>query len=294
MKKSTENILFLIILISLFTAFDVYLSKSNPVSNSNLFYKNDYEKTILSNDNRKNYKDIFYGNSAVISAFDEEKSTSSYVNFGLDYAKISDLTEMLNKGYITVEDNIVIGLNYFTLMDTLDTNPTYPWHRKTFEPYLYFQRDRLYNFIENNINSLLSTVKLSDVRYDNLEKSVYYGKMTEDEITKKIETHKSLFWDLGMENYEENFKALQKLIDYCNKNNIRLRAVWMPWYKGVEIPKKPNEVKGIAIDILNKNNIEVLDLEHSFSDECFHDIGHLNWEVGAGIFTKEIDQWLRK
>ena len=142
MKKSTENILFLIILISLFTAFDVYLSKSNPVSNSNLFYKNDYEKTILSNDNRKNYKDIFYGNSAVISAFDEEKSTSSYVNFGLDYAKISDLTEMLNKGYITVEDNIVIGLNYFTLMDTLDTNPTYPWHRKTFEPYLYFQRDR--------------------------------------------------------------------------------------------------------------------------------------------------------
>lgn len=292
MKKSIENILFLIILISLFTAFDFYLSESKPVSNSNLFYKNDYEKTILAHDNKTNYKDIFFGNSVVISAFDEEKTTSSYVNFGLDYGKISDLTKMLEKGYITVEDNIVIGLNYFTLMDTLDTNPTYPWHRNKLEPYLYFERDRLYNLIESNISSLLSTGKLSDITYDDLSKSVYYGKMSEEELFEKMEIHKKLYWKLGMENYKDNFKALQDLSDYCNENGIRLRAVWMPWNNDVKVPENPDRVKEIAIEILNENNIEVLDLENSFSNECFYDLAHLNLEIGSDRFTKEIEKWL--
>lgn len=294
MKKSIENILFLITLILLFTAFDFYLSKSTPVSNSNLFYKNDYEKTILTHDNKINYKDVFFGNSVVISAFDEKKTTSSYVNFGIDYGKISDLTKMLEKGYITVEDNIVIGLNYFTLMDKLDTNPTYPWHKNKLEPYLYFERDRLYNLIESNIGSLLSTGKLSDIRHNDLNKSVYYGKMSEEELFKKMDIHKKLYWELGMENYKDNFKALQDLSNYCNENGISLRAVWMPWYNDVKVPENPARVKEIAIEILNENNIEVLDLENSFPNECFHDLSHLNWEIGADRFTKEIDKWLIK
>jgi len=46
-------------------------------------------------------------------------------------------------GLIEVGSELVIGLNYFTLMDTLETNPTYPWHKSIYEPYLYFNRNRI-------------------------------------------------------------------------------------------------------------------------------------------------------
>jgi len=288
-KSGRKNICFVIWVLILFIAIDFILSYWAPVERSTLFTKNDYEKIILSQ-GRKEFDNVFYGNSVAISAFIEEESNSGYINFGIDYGTIADLKNMLDKKMLTVNKNLVIALNYFVLMDTLDTNPTYPWHRKQYEPYVFFQRDRISSFIKRCIQSLLTGKEIA--RYDNLNRSVYYGVMTDEELDGKIRTHGELFWDLGVENYEKNLAALEDLIDYCEENGIRLRAVWMPWNDYAQMPEIPQQVCKIADDIMRSRGIEVLDMTDAFSRECFHDLGHLNYEYGAHVFTEVIDEWL--
>jgi len=288
-KDCCKNLFFILSVLILFTAIDRTLSYWAPVEHSTLFTKNDYEKIILSN-GRKEFDNAFYGNSVVISAFIEEESRSGYTNIGIDYGTITDLKSMLDKGMLTVNRNLVLGLNYFVLMDTLDTNPTYPWHRKAFEPYVYFQRDRIHSFIERGIQSLLTGDEMQ--RYEDLRRSVYYGAMTDEELDAKIKSHSELFWGLGPENYEKNLAALEDLIDYCQREGIRLRAIWMPWNGYTEMPEIPKQVCQTADSILKARGIEVLDLTDLFPRECFHDLGHLNYEYGAHVFTEVIDDWL--
>jgi len=288
-KDCCKNLAFIISVLILFSAIDCTLSYWAPVEHSTLFTKNDYEKIILSH-GRKEFDDVFYGNSVIISAFIEEESRSGYINLGIDYGTIRDLKKMLDKRMLTVNKNLVIGLNYFVLMDTLDTNPTYPWHRKAYEPYVFFQRDRLNSFIKRGIQSLLTESEMQ--RHIDMNRSVYYGVMTDEELDAKINSHGELFWGLGPENYEKNLAALEDLIDYCHENGIRLRAVWMPLNAYSEMPEIPRQVCKTADSILKSHGIEVLNLTDEFPRDCFHDLGHLNFEYGAHVFTEVIDEWL--
>ncbi len=122
---------------------DAYWTRTGTIENSDLFTHNDFEKTILAHGGQRVYDRVFYGNSVVISAYMEEESASGYANFGIDYGVMTDLLGMLRRGDITVTEDLVLGLNYFVFLDTMDTNPTYPWHRGWGEPYLYSPRDRL-------------------------------------------------------------------------------------------------------------------------------------------------------
>ena len=193
---------------------------------------------------------------------------------------------------INVGTDLVIGANYLTFLDTFDTNPTYPWHRRIYEPYLYFQRDRVHTFITNGISNILRGEKFITERYTNLDRYVYYGVLSYEEIDKKIEGYKELYWNKGIEHYEENYKAFQKVIDYCEERDIRLRLVWFPWNDYAEKPENVLAVEKKTNEIMEYNNIEYIDLANAFGRECFHDLGHLNYELGAVKFTKEIDKWL--
>ena len=271
--------------------FDSILTKNDPVGKSTLFKKNDYEKIKLSNPNEI-YDKVFYGNSVVISAFKEKESESGYINMGMDYATIKDLSKILKNDMIQIGTDLVIGVNYLTFLDTFDTNPTYPWHRKVYEPYLYFQRDKLHDFINSNLQMIIKERELELVRYNNFNRYVYHGILSDEEMDEKIEVYKSLYWNEGIESYQENLKELQEIINYCNERDIRIRVIYMPWNDYIAKPVNVVLVEDEVKQILHSNNIQYIDLAGIYSKECFHDLGHLNYEFGAVEFTKEIDKWL--
>ena len=309
-----KKLRFTIILIIIFILLDVCLTFTNPVGTSTLYNLNDFEKTVKDHGNTAQYEKVFFGNSVVISAFIEEDSRSGYINMGLDYGKVTDIVEMLAQKKLRIEKDLVVGLNAFTLMDTLETNKTYPWHRKWYEPYVYFQRDRLSELINNGIENILSRKKFVAYRYDDLQKTVYHGILNDEELREKLELYESRYWSQGLKIYEKNLKALEKLIKYCEKNNIRLRFVWMPWNPRAELPgvvsmlmEKANEIileNGNSAGILTgglsggstnmQESIKIYNMTNMFDAVYFHDVGHFDYETGAPKFTEEIDQWLMK
>ncbi len=291
-KKIWEGI-FIFGLIAAVIIFDIFLASIDPVGKSDLFRKNDFEKIKLTHP-EEIYEKVFYGNSVVISGFIEEESRSGYMNMGMDYGTIEDLSKILEKNMISIGTDLVVGVNYLVFLDTLDTNPTYPWHRKIYEPYLYFQRDRLHAFIMDGIDNILRGEKFVTGRHTDLNRYVYYGVLSDEELDKKIEGYKEFYWNIGIEHYEKNYKALQRLINYCREKDIELRFVWFPWNDYIAKPENVVAVEKKAKEIMEYNNIEYIDLADAFGREYFHDLGHLNYELGAVEFTKEIDKWLNR
>lgn len=282
-------VLFLAGLFALFLIFDIALSMLRPAETLDLFVKNDFEKTVASHPEIA-WHNVIYGNSAVISAYKEHPG--GYINLGLDYGTIVDLREMLDRGIARVDGNIVLGLNYFNFLDTMETNPTYPWHRSPLEPYIYFQRSRFKPLITNTWQSLISGGGINPQRHTNLEKTVYHGKLPDQEMADKIEVHKSQYWTLEIGSFARNLDALRDLAKYCADSHIRLRALWVPWNPDVPMPEISKRVMREADAIFEEYQIEVRDMTGALSADCFHDIGHLTWEYGAEIFTEEMDKWL--
>ena len=129
------------------------------------FVLNDFELTCRDHP-EKTWNRVFFGNSVVISAYREEVSESGYVNLGLDYGVVRDLWEMIQKGQIHIGSELVIGLSDLTLYDKFETHPTYPWHRDFYEPYTYFQRDKLRLFLESGAKELLKVDSMIKILFD--------------------------------------------------------------------------------------------------------------------------------
>lgn len=284
--------IFLLTLCLLFGGVDVALTRSCLLENSPCVTHNDFEKTLLAHDGQRVYDKIFYGNSVVISSYIEWASQSGYVNFGIDYGVMTDLRDMLRREDITVTGDIVLGLNYFVFYDGMDTNPTYPWHRGALEPYLYFQRDKLQGLGKTVWETFRDTGAVELPRYEENTKFMYSGQLDAAALAQKVDTHRELYWGLGLEHYRENLTALEEVIDLCRERNIRLRAVWLPWNPAVPMPEGVAAVRRAADEILTAANVETLDLENALAEDCFHDVGHLNMEYGAFVFTEEMDEWL--
>lgn len=295
MKKvlySLRGLRFLIALLVLFIIVNGACEWFRPVSNLGVFRKNDFEKSTSLHPGNT-YRDILFGNSVVISSFIEDDSVSGYLNFGIDYGKISDLLGMLTcRGGITVTDNIVIGLNYFVFMDTLPTNPSYVWHKKPYEPYLYFERDRLSGFFMNTFTNIISGNHPYMNRYKSLSKELYFGNLTDDELDLKIDGYRRDYWGMDLSGFSQNLTDLMKLIDLCGSRSIRLRAVWMPYNPYSPLPDIYVAVMNEANSIFDAGGIEVYDMTDIFQRGMFYDLGHFDYENGAPAFTKEIDKWL--
>lgn len=284
---------FLLTLGLLFFGLDVWLTRAEPIEKGGCFSHNDFEKTLLAHEGERVYDKIFFGNSVVISSYVEWASDSGYANFGIDYGVITDLRDMLRRGDITVTEDIVLGLNYFVFYDDMDTNPTYPWHRGRLEPYLYFQRDRLQTLGRTLWEGLQETGRLELPQYGEEAKFMYSGQLDEKALAEKVDTHRELYWGLGLEHYEENLAALGEVIGFCGENGIRLRAVWLPWNPRVPMPEGPAQVRRAADEIMAGAGVEILDMEDDLAADCFHDVGHLNMEYGAFVFTEVMDPWLK-
>lgn len=288
--KTAKILLTLLLAAALFTA-DIALAHSRLITDSNIFVKNDFEITQFDHPEEV-WDKVFFGNSVVISAYIEDKSTSGYINCGLDYGVVTDLWEMIDKGYISIGSELVIGLNYLTLYDDFDTNPTYIWHKKWYQPYAYFERDRFYPLVTGCFERLINGESVPPMTYSYQNKTVYHGRVADVPLAEKYDEFEDEYFNKSIDCYSENFAALEKIIGYCNDNGIRLRVVHMPWNPQFEKPELVRSVRSATDAILAKYNIEVLDLEDEFGVECFYDTGHLNYDVGSEKFTELIDNWL--
>ena len=292
MKKIAKIPLLLLLIAALFAA-DAWFSHNNFIVNSHIFVKNDFE--ITQHDHpEKVWDKVFFGNSVVISSYMEDRSSSGYINCGLDYGVVTDLRDMIDKGYINIGSELVIGLNYLTLYDEFDTNPTYIWHKKWYQPYAYFERDRFYPLITDTFTNIINGNPPGIITYTHQEKAVYHGRVSQAALTDKFEEYRTEFFNQPIEKYEKNMDALGEVIDYCKENGIRLRVVWMPWNPTFEQPELVREVRAMTDEILLANNIKVLDLENRYGPEYFYDTGHLNYDVGSPKFTEQLDKWLRE
>ena len=275
----------LVALAAVFVVLDLLLSVvfTPYLIGSGRFVLNDFELTVRDHPEQV-WDKVFFGNSVVISAYREEVSESGYVNLGLDYGVIRDLWEMLQKGNIKIGSELVIGLSDLTLYDKFETHPTYPWHKDWYEPYAYFQRDRLPLLVENTLFGR----EWED--HSDRQKIHYTGSMSSEELAEKIAT--SRYVNLPIEDFQENMACLEKIADYCEKHNIRLRCVWMPVNPEVEISAETRAVYDQTAAICKEQGIEFLNLERALDVPCFYDIGHLNYEYGAYRFMEVIDPWL--
>lgn len=278
----------LIALIAVVIAFDLLLSAvfTPYMIRSGKFVLNDFELTKRDHPEEV-WDKVFFGNSVVISAYREDVTESGYVNLGLDYGVVRDLWQMLQKGQIRIGSELVIGLSDLTLYDKFETHPTYPWHQEWYEPYAYFQRDKLRLFLENSVKELTGK---EPEDHSGRQKVHYSGTMSSEELMEKIET--SRYVNLPIEDFQENMQCLEKIADYCEKNDIRLRCVWMPVNPEVEISAETRAVYDQMSGICKERGIELLDLERALDVACFYDIGHLNYEYGAYRFMEVIDPWL--
>ena len=296
MKKSGGKeatwaaVFFLVSLVVLFVILELLMSVFNPVGALPVFPKNDFEKTVAANGS-SDFDRIFYGGSNVFAAYIESSSTSGYVDFGLEYGKVIYLLTMLEDGYITVSDGIVLGLNYFTFMDALTTNPGYIWHRDDFELYSLFYQNRIKNFFTGAVDNIINGRFHIDL-YDDIDKTRFYGVWTEERLERRIANHERLYWQLQLSAFEGNLAAFRQLVDYCEENDIRLRAVWMPYSPYSPVPDIYIELMTVVNALMTAHGIDFIDMTNSFPQEYFLDLSHMNYDIGAVAFTREIDLWL--
>lgn len=288
--KHWKKYSFLVLLLVVFLLLDFLISQvfTPYLIESGRFVLNDYELTRRDHPEEV-WDKVFFGNSVVISAYREDVSKSDFVNLGLDYGVVEDLWEMVDQGIIQIGSELVVGLSDLTLYDHFETNPTYPWHRAFYEPYCYFQRDRLRLFLEEQLVGVL-TGNLSEPAYGDRQKIHYTGSLSQQELEEKVATSK--YTNLPLEDFQENMNALEKLADYCDRHGVRMRAVWMPLNPSLEVSESTRAVYEQAKTTCEEQGVEFLDMESALEAACFYDIGHLNYEYGAYRFTEVIDPWL--
>ena len=290
LKRFLDKYLFFIAFPVVFLTVDIILSSVIPpyIISSGRFRLNDYEMTRRDHPEEV-WDKVFFGNSMVISAYREDVSESGYINLGLDCGAVADLWEMVQKNAVTLGSELVVGLNELTLYDRVDTDPSYPWHRRFYEPYSYFARDRLAVLIREAGEQLLTGVGRDDGIYSGQTKIVCYGAVPQAALE---EMAASACERLPASDFQENMDALSKLADYCAGHGVRLRCVWMPVNPAVVPSDEGNVVRDRAAAVCQEKQVEFYDMGDALEAECFYDNGHLNYEYGSYRFTEAIDPWL--
>ncbi len=292
MKKKLPFKSFIFIILAVWVLSDYVLTKADALKFSPYFVKNDFEITELKHP-QKVWDKVFFGSSVVIASYIEDESESGYINAGVDYGTVKDIYEMIKRKEIEVGSDLVLGLNDISFLDTLDTNPSYIWHKKWYEHYIFFERDRIYPLFEKGIQNLLDKkAPVGAPEYSYAEKYLYFGSLSDEELQKSNESMLERFGGCTVDDCRENLKALEKLIDLCKKKGIRLRAIWMPWNPKVPMYGFAEDIMKEANGIFDENSVEIYDMTNMIEKEYFYDIGHMSYDAGARYFTKKADEFL--
>lgn len=289
---------FILLLAALFLATDLSLAYWNPMESSRRFYKNDFTKTLYHHDWTRSGP-VFFGNSAVTGAYMEDRSTHPLVEMGLSYGTITDLKAILQHELYQVEDELVLGIDVHTIIDDMDTDPTYQWLRKPYEPYLYKYRDYFRDSGAEAANGLYlgiverDSAKLLAYQPRWIDKELYFGRKDTDWMAERWNYYDERWGDLQPEDLQNNLEALEWVADYAATQGLAFRVIWMPWHQDFAKPPYVEPFKTAANRILSQQQVPVLDVMDRYEAVYFHDLVHLNREDGAPLFTKEVDEWLR-
>jgi hypothetical protein len=289
---------FILLLVALFVLTDLGVSRWNPMESSHRFYKNDFTKTLYHH-NWAQSGPVFFGNSAVTGAYMENKASKPLVEMGLSYGKVTDLKEILRQGLYDVEKELVLGIDVHTMIDSMETDPTYQWFKKPYEPYIYKYRD----YFRDSGTELVKNLYAGTTRLDRskllsykprwIDKELYFGRKDQAWLAERWKYYDDLWGKLQLKDFEENLEALEWVADYAAEHNLAFKVVWMPWNKGFAKPPYVEPLKAEANRILAAHKVPVLDVMDRYEPIYFHDLVHLNREDGAPLFTKEVDEWLR-
>ncbi len=281
---------FVLWLLAAFAVSNLLISWWNPMETSRRFYKNDFTKTLYHHDWSRSGP-VFFGNSAVTGAYMEDKSQSRLVEMGLSYGKPTDLKEILRRGLYDVRDELVIGIDVHTMLDSLPSDPTYQWFKPWYQPYVYTYRDYFRDsggeFVKNAYHGSLAY----EPRW--IDKELYFGRKDDAWLTDKWKDYDKRFGWMTLKDFQINLDALQWVIDYAREHQLKLRVIWMPWNKAFKHPPYVASLKQDVNQRLQADSIPVLDLMDHYDARYFHDLVHLNREDGAPLFTKEVDAWLK-
>ena len=292
MKNWLKRYAFLLLLAAVLAGGEACLTLTGPVGQMTCIWRNDYELIRLEHPDMTFEKAIF-GSSAVTASYIEGREGSAgYANIGMDYGTVKDITEMLEQGKLTVTEDLVLGLNNLSFLDSLPTNATYPWHRKWYEPYLYFQRDRLSQLLTDGVDHLLRGEPFLSVDSSGQQRAVYRGALSDADLMTSWKSLVERFGETTPADCAENFAALDRLAAWCETHGVRLRAIWMPWNGKLDIYPAAQGIMDYAEEQLERLGIETLDMTRVVEDQYFFDTGHLDYDTGAPWFTDYIDPWL--
>jgi hypothetical protein len=292
-----KNNRFVLVLLALFVLTDLGISSWNPMVTSRRFYKNDFTKTLTFH-HGVDSGNVFFGNSSVTGAYLEDKSRDPLVEMGLSYGKITDLQQILSHPWYHVQHQLVLAIDVHTMIDSLETDPTYAWFKPWYQPYVYTYRDyfrdsggeAVRNFYKGLIELKPETIFSFQPRW--VDKELYFGRMSNEDLLQKWNDYDHRFGAMTLPDFKQNLTALKYVIAYSKEHQIDLKIVWMPWNKAYPQPPYVKLLKPEVNRILQEGNIPVLDLMDRYDPFYFHDLVHLNREDGAPIFTKDVDEWL--
>ncbi|WP_218093232.1 hypothetical protein [Paenibacillus solanacearum] len=288
---------FVLFLLAAFVLSDWIIGTWDPMVTSRRFYKNDFTKTLFHHQ-WLDHGPVFFGNSAVTGAYIEEQSKSRLIEMGLSYGKLTDLKAILEQERFRMEGQLVIGIDVHTMIDSLETDPTYPWFKPWYQPYAYTYRDyfrdsgteivkQLYKgIVELNPSELLAY----QPRW--IDKELYFGQKPGDELRTKWADYDKRFGWMSQPDYKENLDALSWIIGYSQAHQLPLRVVWMPWNRGYQLPPYMPGLQQEVNRRLDAAGVPVLNLLTTYDPKYFHDLVHLSRQEGAPVFTKEVDAWL--
>lgn len=268
---------------------DLLISWWNPMASSRRFYKNDFTKTLFHH-SWSHAGPVFFGNSAVTGAYMEEKSDAHLVEMGLSYGKLTDLKGILKNDLYQVKDELVIGIDVHTMLDPLETDPTYQWFKPWYQPYVYTYRDYFRDSGVEFARNLSKGSLAFEPRW--IDKELYPGRKDDAALKLKWDDYDKRFGAMTLKDFQDNLDALQWVLQYADEHELALRVIWMPWNKGYADPPYVASLKDAVNAQLKASNIPTLDLMHTYDPRYFHDLVHLNREEGAPLFTKEVDTWL--
>ncbi|MCZ8523570.1 MULTISPECIES: hypothetical protein [Paenibacillus] len=289
---------FVLLLLAAFVLTDLAVSQWDPMVSSRRFYKNDFTKTLYHHGGLT-HGPVFYGNSAVTGAYIEpEAKKSPLIEMGLAYGKLTDLKGILEQERFRVEDQLVIGIDVHTMIDSLETDPTYQWFKKPYQPYLYAYRDYFRDsgteFVRQLYTGALELDRSKLLAYQPrwIDKELYFGRESEDELRKNWDSYNTRFGWMAEPDYRENLAALDWILAYAKERSLPVRVVWMPWNRGYALP---GYMPGLQKEVnarLQAAGVPVLDKLQGYDPKLFHDLVHLSRQEGAPVFTKEVDAWL--
>jgi hypothetical protein len=282
---------FLLLLLLCFFTADRVFQWWDPMSASLRFYKNDFDKTLLHHDFVRSGP-VFFGNSAVTGAYIEEQAEVPLVELGLSYGKITDLKAILEQG-LYAPDELVVGIDTHTMLDKLPTDDSYPWFKAWYQPYVYFYRDYFRDTLEETLrNTLQGHPRRYEPRWS--DKMLYYGYKTPEELNKKFAEYEERFgWMTVDHDLKDNVEAVRWVVRYSEERGIPLKVIWMPYNTKYDYPAYWKPLRENVDAYLKEYGVPVLDLTDRFETVDFHDIVHMNREIGAPKFTQEVDAWLR-